>query len=463
MPFNSHAFLLVFLPIAAAAHARMLHRPPLRMGCLILSSLVFYAWAGPAPLLVLLGMIGLTFAAIRAMGVPRGDVRRLGLVLLLGNVAVLGLFKYYDPLVGAFGLAPGTLPLLGSTLPLGLSFYTFNLLGHGLDVYWGRGAPAASLGQLTAYATFFPTVSSGPLMRFEDFRRQLEAPARPSWGEVDTAVFRIALGLAKKLLIADSLGAVVDPLFADAGSLRLAGAWVAVLGQHFRVYLDFSGYTDIAIGAGQLLGVRVPPNFDAPYTARSLTEFWQRWHMSLSGWFRDYLFFPLAVWLRSLDPRRRSAPARTLSLFVTMVLIGLWHAPTAPYLVWGVYQGTVLAVHASLREAGRKPWPAWVGRLATFFGLMAGWAILRSTSLDMARSLFAAMLGGRGVEPGVIPGVGPGLLLALAALLVLTNVPREASALFPRRSWAFAAGTALLLTLGILALGAPTPFLYLQF
>jgi D-alanyl-lipoteichoic acid acyltransferase DltB (MBOAT superfamily) len=166
MPLNSHAFLLVFLPAAAALHARCAHRPQLRALFLIASGLVFYAWAGPSSLALLLAMIALTFAAARALASEDDLRRRLGLVLLGGNLAVLAAFKYYDPLVAALGLRA---PRLGAALPLGLSFYTFNLLSHGLDVYWGRGTPAP-LGALAAYATFFPTVSSGPLMREADFR-----------------------------------------------------------------------------------------------------------------------------------------------------------------------------------------------------------------------------------------------------------------------------------------------------
>jgi alginate O-acetyltransferase complex protein AlgI len=457
MPLNSHAFLLLFLPIAAILHARVARRPPWRAAFLIVSSAVFYAWSGPGSLALLAAMITLTFAAARALASEDDVRRRLGLLLLAGNLAVLAAFKYYDPLADALGW-----PRLGAALPLGLSFYTFNLLSHGLDVYWGRGTPAP-LGALAAYATFFPTVSSGPLMREADFRAQTSAAPVVTAADVDTAVFRIAMGLAKKVLIADSIGAVIDPLFAGHASLGLYGAWVAVLGQHFRIYFDFSGYTDIAIGAALLLGVRVPPNFDAPYTARSLTEFWQRWHMTLSGWFRDYVFMPTAMALRGLDPRRRAGPARSVALVVTMVLIALWHAPTAPYLVWGLGQGAILAVHAGLRARGRAPWPEWAGRLATFLALLLGWALLRCTDLAMAQGLFASLAGLRGTGPLALPGVTPVFLAGLAGLLVVTNLPGEVSALQPRRSWSMAALLAVLLALAVLATGRATPFVYLQF
>lgn len=455
MPLNSHVFLLLFLPIAAALHARVAGR--LRTAFLIASSLAFYAWAGPGSLALLLAMIVLTFAAARALGSETAVRRRLGLVLLAGNLAVLALFKYYDPVAAALGWRQ-----LGAALPLGLSFYTFNLLSHGFDVYWARSAPAP-FASLLAWATFFPTVSSGPLVREADFRAQTAVRPPLTARDVDAAVFLIGMGLAKKALIADSLGVVVDPLFGDYGSLGLFGAWVAVLGQHFRIYFDFSGYTDIAIGAALLFGVRVPPNFDAPYTARSLTEFWQRWHMTLSAWFRDYVFMPTALFLRGLDPRRRPGPARSLALVITMVLIALWHAPTVPYLVWGLSQGTILAVHAALRARGRAPWPEWAGRLATFAALLLGWALLRCTDLAMLGSVFASLAGLRGTGSLALPGVTPTFLAGLAGLLVVTNLPREASTLEPPRSWSMALLLAVLLALAVLATGRETPFVYLQF
>jgi D-alanyl-lipoteichoic acid acyltransferase DltB (MBOAT superfamily) len=185
--------------------------------------------------------------------------------------------------------------------------------------------------------------------------------------------------------------------------------------------------------------------------------------MTLSGWFRDYVFMPLAIWLRGLDPKRRAAPARSVSLIVTMLLIGVWHAPTLPYVVWGLCQGVILAAHAALRQSGRRPWPVWAGRVATLAALLAGWVLLRSNDLAMAGNVYAALLGLRGVERVAIPGVTPWFVVALAVLLGVTSVRREASNLEPGRSWAFATATAVLLTLAVLALGRETPFVYLQF
>jgi alginate O-acetyltransferase complex protein AlgI len=449
MPFNSYLFLLGFLPLAVAVY-RGISAPGKRRLWLLACGCVFYAGGAAAHLPLLLGMTAVAFLGALAMARARTPAgRRLGLALALVNLAVLAVVKY--------------LATRGHPLPLGVSFYTFNLVGYALDVYWGRAAVETSPTRFAAYATFFPTISSGPLMRYDDFRGQEQAP--PPEGSLELGVFNVAMGLAKKLLIADPLGAVVDPLFGAHATLGSWGAWLAVLGYHFRVYFDFSGYTDIAIGVGYLLGLKLPPNFDAPYTSRSMTEFWQRWHMSLSFWFRDYVFLPLAFWLRARDPARRAGPARSVSLLVTMTLIGLWHGVTLPFVAWGLYQGVLLAVHATLRAAGRKPWPPLAGRAATFAALMAGWVILRSGSVEMAGGLFAAMLGLRGAEPTPlhVPGVSVSFLATLAVLLLLTNLRRDVSQLRPRPGWAYAAGIAALLTIGLLSIGQPSPFLYFQF
>jgi len=450
MPFNSYLFLLCFLPLAVLVYWRLPAAREARTAWLLAAGAAFYVYGGGGTLLLLLAMTLVTFAAGRIMAGASGPVARgLGLALALSNLAVLAFFKYRAARGGA--------------LPLGVSFYTFNLLSYALDVWWGRAPAETSPLRFAAYATFFPSISSGPLVRFDDFRGQLEAPGRRP--HLELGVFNIAMGLAKKLLIADPLGAVIDPLFAAWGSLGFWGAWLAVLGYHFRVYFDFSGYTDIAIGVGHLLGFRLPPNFDAPYTARSMTEFWQRWHMSLSFWFRDYVFLPLAFALRARDPGKNAAHARSTSLFVTMTLIGLWHGATLPFLLWGVYQGVILSAHAAARQAGRKPWPPLAGRAATFAALLVGWVILRSGSLDMAGRIYAAMLGRHGFEPGplAVAGVTTAYLVSLAVLLVLTNLRRDTSQLAPRPGWAYAAGVAALLTLGLLSIGHPSPFLYLQF
>jgi len=468
--FPSHLFLFGFLPVVVAVHSLL--SAGARRWWLLAASALFYGWADWRFLLLLGGMTALSFVATRGfMGRESPRARRLGLALAFGNLVVLGVFKYYDlfaatlnELGARIGMAPMA-SLLHLVLPLGISFYTFNLLSYSVDVYLRRTAPARSLPDLLRYASFFPTVTLGPLMRYGDFGAQMEAARRLDADRLELGLFNLGLGLAKKVVIADWIGEVIDPLWREDAEVGVCGAWLAVVGYHFQLYFDFSGYCDMAIGAGHLLGIQVPANFRAPYTARSITEFWQKWHITLSTWFRDYLFFPMSLFLMRRTRGRHPGRPRTVSLLLTMSLIGLWHGPSWTYLVWGAYQGLLLAIHAQSRSRTRQPWPAWVGRTLTTFVLLLGWVLFRSGSLGMAASLYASMFGMKGWGPALtsIPGVDAGFLLLLAGLLVLTNLPWDMPDLRPRRAWGYAIGLAALLAIGVLFVGQPTPFLYFQF
>jgi alginate O-acetyltransferase complex protein AlgI len=468
--FPSHLFLFGFLPIVVAVYWSL--APGARRWWLLGASAAFYGWADWRYLLLLGGMTALAFVATTTLiGRDSPRARRLGLALAFGNLLVLALFKYYDlfattlnDLVTRIGPGP-VASLLHLTLPLGISFYTFNLLGYSIDVYRRRAEPAASLPDLLGYASFFPTVTAGPLMRWNDLAGQLRAERRPEAARVELGVFNLSLGLAKKLVIADWIAQVIDPLWADHARLGVWGAWVAVVGYHFRLYFDFSGYCDMAVGCGHFLGIQVPANFRAPYAARSIAEFWQRWHITLSTWFRDYLFLPLSRVLLRRSGGRHPDGTRSLSLVLTMSLIGFWHGASWTYLVWGAYQGLILAIHARVRASQGKPWPAWAGRALTTLAILLGWGVFRSGSLAMAAGVYASMFGIRGWGPSLtsIPGVDGGFLLLLGGLLVLTNLPWDTPDLRPRRELGYALGLAALLVIGVLSIGAPTTFLYFQF
>jgi alginate O-acetyltransferase complex protein AlgI len=468
--FTSHLFLFGFLPVVVAVHSLL--SAGARRWWLLATSALFYGWADWRFLLLLGGMTALSFVATRGfMGFESPRARRLGLALAFGNLVVLGAFKYYDffaATLNGFAARVGPAPmasLLHLALPLGISFYTFNLLSYSVDVYLRRTAPARSLPDLLRYASFFPTVTLGPLIRYGDFDAQMEAARRPDADRLALGLFNLGLGLAKKVVIADWIGQVIDPLWREGAGVGIWGAWLAVVGYHFRLYFDFSGYCDMAVGAGHLLGIQVPANFRAPYTARSITEFWQKWHITLSNWFRDYLFFPLSLFLLRRAQGRHAGRTRTLSLLLTMSLIGLWHGPSWTYLVWGTYQGLLLAIHAQFRSGRGMPWPTWAGRTLTTLAVLLGWVLFRSGSLGMAANLYASMLGLKGWGPALtsIPGVDTGFLLLLGSLLVLTNFSWDMPDLRPRRAWGYAVGLAALLAIDVLFAGQPTTFLYFQF
>jgi alginate O-acetyltransferase complex protein AlgI len=455
MGLPSHTYLLLFLPAAVLLGRAVASRPALRTPVLVLTGIAYYALAaGAGPLGLLLAMTLVTFVGVRAaVGRAERGRSRLALLVVLLDLAVLAGFK----LVAApgFGLA-------GGLLPLGISFYTFNLVSYALDARQRRIAPAPSFLSLAAFSTFFPTVTAGPLLRYGDFQAQESAPRGLDAASLELGVVSLVVGLAKKVLLADPLGVAIEPLFADYGRLGL-DAWMAVLGYAYQLYFDFSGYTDMAIGAGALLGFRIPPNFNAPYTAAQITEFWQRWHMTMSQWFRDYLFLPLSRALLRRSPSLEGAEGvRALCLVFTMVVIGLWHGTTWSFLAWGLFHGLLLAGHARIRLMRGFSVPAGVSRALTFVAVLAGWVLLRSPSPGMAVRIWAAMAGAYGGGASSFRSHGT-LLAAVIVLLVATNVPWRA---YPRpvafaglRSWALAA----LLVLSLLSLGAHRPFLYFQF
>jgi alginate O-acetyltransferase complex protein AlgI len=455
MLFNTYEFLLLFLPITVLLYALL---PRLRQPILLLANLIFYASAGWGTLLLLLLMTGSSFIGA-AYGLTSTNPlrKRLGLLAVCSPLLWLLFFKYANLL--ATPLSGGVLSL---ALPLGISFYTFNLLSYGLDVYRGLIPAERRILPFVTTITFFPTILSGPLTRYAQLEPQLAARTP----ERDRGIFLLALGLAKKILIADAVAALINPLWAEPETLGLVGAWFTVVGFAYQLYFDFSGYTDMATGIAFLLGIHLPQNFNAPYSARNITEFWQRWHMTLSTWFREYLFLPLS---RSLLRRWRTRPdaVRTVALVVTMALTGIWHGGSGTFLIWGVYHGVLLAAHAQARAWRWQAWPQVIGRAVTFGAVLIGWVIFRSPSLEVAGQMGVALVGVQGWGLDVLR-VNDGPLrytdfLLLGVLLVLTNLPRDSWQIHPRQQWAYGAGVAVLLVLSILALGQPNPFLYLQF
>jgi alginate O-acetyltransferase complex protein AlgI len=455
MAILGYPYLFLFLPMAALLVRARASRAAMRTPALVLTGIVYYALSAGLPQLALLLVMTLViFGGLRASTASGDDSRqRLGLVAVALALAVLAAFK----LTTVLRFGP-----LGGVLPLGISFYMFNLVSYGLDVRRGLTAPATSFLSLAAYSTFFPTVTAGPLLRYDHFHTQEAGPRSVDADLLEFGVLNLIVGLAKKALVADPLGAAVEPLFADYERLGL-DAWLAVLGYAYQLYFDFSGYTDMAIGAGAMLGFRLPPNFNAPYTAVHITDFWQRWHMTMSQWFRDYLFLPLSRALLRRRPSLEGAESvRAVCLVFTMIVIGLWHGTTWSFLAWGLFHGLLLAGHARIRLARGFSIPAWASRALTFVAVLAGWVLLRSPSPNMAARIWGAMAGVYGWGASTFPSRGP-LLAAVIVLLVATNVAWRRDLLPPGRSgfqsWALAA----LLVLSLLSMGANRPFLYFQF
>ncbi len=398
-----------------------------------------------------------------------GRRRVLLAVLLAFDLGILGWFKYYGFLAGSFnGLArglgmPARMPLLDILLPVGISFFTFQAISYAVDVYRGQVEPAGLL-EVAVYLAFFPQLVAGPIVRASEFLPQLQGHRWLSTEDAGRAAWLICGGLFKKVVVANHLATlVVDPVFGAPQRHGAGEIWLAVYAYAVQIYADFSGYTDMAIGIALLLGFRFPLNFDRPYAARSLTDFWRRWHMTLSRWLRDYLYIPLGG--------SRAGRARTYrNLILTMLLGGLWHGAAATFVAWGLWHGLWLALERAWREAraGRPPiLPAWAGRLVTFHLVCLGWLLFRAEGFGLAGTMLL-----RGLTVWQAPTLDPAQIWVLAlglALLLLQVLPpapqAQLGARFARLPLALQGLAVGLLLFLADALGPDgvAPFIYFQF
>jgi alginate O-acetyltransferase complex protein AlgI len=415
VPFSSLLFLHASLPAfvvvywATPARARNLTA--------IAGSLVFYAWGAPRflPVVVALGVID--FAISRGLGAVAPGRRRRALLAagVTMHLGVLAYFKYANFFVGElaavlarFGHAP--IAWTAVALPIGVSFITFEEISYLTDVYRGDARPARRLSHYLLFLTLFPHSIAGPIFRWKDLEGQLAHRA------LDAAIVRegferFALGLAKKVLIADSVAIIADVMFStSAVSLGAAQAWLGALAYTIQIYFDFSGYSDMAIGLGKLLGFRFKENFDRPYTAASLTEFWARWHISLSTWLRDYLYIPLGG-------NRRGPRRAIVHLLVVFTLSGLWHGAAWTFVLWGALHGGAVALER-LAGARRARLPRVVQHASTLLVVVVGWVLFRAGSAGQARDIVAAMFGAGGATQPPLADAVAYPRLGLAALAV---------------------------------------------
>jgi alginate O-acetyltransferase complex protein AlgI len=466
MVFTSHLFLFAFLPVTLLGYWAL--RPArLRLAWLALASYVFYAAWSWKFLPLMLASTGTDFLAGQLIArSDRATLRKATLILALTiNLGLLALFKYAgffadsaDGLLALFGIGR-PVPVLRLVLPLGISFYTFNSMSYTIDVYRGRIPPERSLLRYCAFVALFPHLIAGPIVRYEQMAGQL-ARLRPRLTAelASCGLFFIACGCAKKLLVADSLAPEVNRLYAAHAQLGLAGAWLAALGYSLQLYFDFSGYSDIAVGLALLLGFSFPQNFNSPFKALNIADFWRRWHMSLSGWLRDYLFIPLGG--------SRGGTARSArNLAIVMLLGGLWHGAAATFVVWGAIHGVLLGGHAVLRGRGWTPRSQSFNRVVTFLCVVAAFVVFRSGDLPTAGDVLGGMIGLGGLEHGATLSslLVSRFALTIGALLVFVNVvPNTWQVRFDgsfRKGFAYG----LLLAAAVLAIAGPSPFLYYQF
>ena len=382
MEFSTLYFLYIFLPLTLAVYFLI----PNMFGkniTLIAASLLFYTMGQVYYLPLLL----LTAAGNYWLGdrIYPGDRKTVILPVAL-NIAVLALFKYLNFFLGIFGItaADGS-GVIGWALPIGISFYTFQMIAYHVDAYKGKHDPAPSFLNFLLYVTMFPKMLMGPIVRYNDIRQQLEYRRTTPRAAFEGGV-RFCVGLAKKVLIADYAFRAYDELENQMALMPYGGAaWLSALLFMFYIYFEFSGCMDMAIGLGRIFGFRYPENFDLPYTAKSVTEFWRRWHMTLGSFFRDYVYIPLGG-------NRKGKARQIFNLFVVWALTGLWHGANWNFLIWGLYFFVLLVAEKQLMPKLEKLHYA-VRLLITMFFVLIGWVIFSHESLpELGRSL-AAMFG----------------------------------------------------------------------
>ena len=438
MTFNSPLFLFVFLPVFLLVY--FLSGKRLRNAWLLAASLVFYLWGQPLYFPVIL--LSILFNYLWGLWIERSleKARRARTLLTFAifvNIGLLFIFKftvtYWQPVFGFLNdrlgiLLPSVLRVYFPRLiafPLGMSFFTFGVVSYVIDVYKQRTAAEHSILRFALYILIFPKIIAGPIVRYRDVIQQVRERVFSADGLAEGAR-RFIGGLAKKVLVADTLGLVVDRgVFSFSPSNLPAGvAWLVILCYALQIYFDFSGYTDMAIGLGQMLGFKFMENFNYPYISRSITEFWRRWHISLSSWFRDYLFYPLE--------RRDSTPQAFNILFV-FLMTGLWHGLTLNFAAWGLLHGLAIALERGWFGRWLRASLAPIQHLYTLLVLLVGWVFFRSANLSYAWGFLKALAGfspsqyggsyPSGVLPySVMPPVQPSIWLALA-LAVLVSMP----------------------------------------
>ena len=457
MLFSSIPFLFYFLPCVLLLYA--LSPRKLKNFTLLVCSLVFYAWGEPRLVLLMLitvfvgyilGLLTEKYPRFKKLFVT------LAVTFCLGFLAY---YKYVDFFITNFNAVTGlSLPLLRVTLPIGISFYTFQLLSYNVDVYRGSVPAQRSFIDLAAYISMFPQLIAGPIVRYSDVAAQLRERSY-SVDKFALGVRRFVLGLSKKILIANALGELCD-IFRASGDKSVLFYWMYAIAFSLHIYFDFSGYSDMAIGLGKLLGFDFIENFNYPYISKSVTEFWRRWHISLGSWFRDYVYFPMGG---SRVPR----PRMFLNIFVVWMLTGFWHGADWNFIIWGLYFAVLLVIEKVFLMKFLKN-SRVIGRIYVLFAVLISWIIFNATSMGEAFSYIGGLFGAGGiplVSAEAVYYLQSFGLIAAIAVIGATPIPKRLAGKVKFLQYVepvFLLGLLAIIT-AYLVDGSFNPFLYFRF
>ena len=462
MIFSSIPFLYYFLPCVLLACYLMPKAG--RNGVLLLFSLLFYAWGEPRYLVVMLAATVLGYGF--GLAIERFPKAKKGLLIasVASSLSFLLCFKYADFFLENLGALTGRpIALLKLSLPVGISFYTFQILSYTIDVYRGQAAAQKNLIDLACYVTFFPQLIAGPIVRYTDIARQLRCRAHNLTG-IRKGTRRFLIGLGKKVLLANLLGEICAA-WRQTTDASVLFAWLYAVSFTLHIYFDFSGYSDMAIGLGRLFGFRFPENFQYPYISRSITEFWRRWHISLGTWFRDYVYIPLGG-------NRKGKPRQFLNIFIVWMLTGFWHGAAWNFLFWGLWFAVLLIIEKTflLRHLEKS---RVLGRFYVLLAVTFSFVLFDASSLSEALVCIRQLLGLGGLplsSPQAVYLLRSNALLLIAAMVGATPAPKIAAQVIARR-WPRVSSLLepvmlvllLLLCTAFLVDGSYNPFLYFRF
>ena len=448
MAFCSFTFLLFFMPAVLLGYRFLPDRA--KRPFLLCASLVFYGWGMPAWLILLLYVMILDYAGALLMDRFHGKKRMILAVLVVLNLLPLGWFKYAAFLNETLAALTGVSLMKDSPLlPAGISFFTFQGMSYLIDVYRGDAKVQRKFVLFGVYLSMFPQLVAGPIVRYTDLEAQLDKPAEVSTAAMREGLNRFCIGLAKKLLLADTMGRFWGSISGGLAEAGAVGAWLGLMAFSFQIFFDFSGYSDMALGLGRAMGFTFPENFDRPYRAKSLTEFWRRWHMSLTTWFREYVYIPLGG-------NRKGAARRNLNIMIVWALTGLWHGAGWNFVLWGIWFGVLLIAEKKwvLGREWSERLPGWLRQVLTYLPVLAGWGMFTGKW-----QVFPAMAGIYGMVPSARAA------LECAAFLPMLLVCAAVSFLpaLKKPDLKKAAPLLLILCLAALAAQGYAPFVYFQF
>ncbi|MGI6743187.1 MAG: MBOAT family O-acyltransferase [Eubacteriales bacterium] len=473
MVFSSLEFLFLYLPVTLILYYAVPHKYlKWRNFVLFAVSLVFYGWGEPIYVFLMVFTIAVNYFCGWLLDVcmkkgDRAGAKKWMIVSVVISLGILAFFKYYNFFVENLRLIPAlaSLPMIEVTLPIGISFYTFQSMSYTLDLYMDNAKVQTNFVSFGTYVTLFPQLIAGPIVRYQDVDDMLRERNE------NTALFASGVrtfmaGLGKKILFANTSGQIWETLRATPASEQtVLGAWLGIIFYTFQIYFDFSGYSDMAIGLGKMFGFTFLENFNYPYIAKSITDFWRRWHMSLSTWFREYVYFPLGG-------SRKGEFNTYRNLFIVWFLTGFWHGASWNYILWGLFYFIVLVIEKVFLAKVMEKWPAWLCHVYTLFVVVIGWLLFVSEDMSAGIVYLKAMFGGAGgglISQSALYDLVRNLPFIVILGIASTPGPKKLFyRLYEKQKWwryvtAGACALLLILCTGYLVDSSFNPFLYFRF